>query len=298
MRDTFLADWKAAYETIKEVYPEARIAGPGDAWWHGTSTRQILTYAKAHDVLPDMWTWHELGVENLATFRSHLAEFRRIEQEVGVGPLPVNITEYAMRRDMGVPGQLVQWISMFEDEKVDAQTAYWTFAGNLNDNMAKNNGANGAWWLLKWYGDLTGRPWSSPRRPWTRSTRCRGSPPWTPRGVRRRCSSVAARRTSASTCRGRPGGLRRRGRRPGAPGGVHRAGGRGPGAAGRGGRARVGGRRRGAGRRPERRPSLRLPGRGDAGPRRGARGGHDVEAARGGGVDPAVRADGRGPTGR
>ncbi|MFF8345716.1 hypothetical protein ACF049_05135 [Cellulosimicrobium funkei] len=156
MRDTFLADWKAAYETIKEVYPEARIAGPGDAWWHGTSTRQILTYAKANDVLPDMWTWHELGVENLATFRSHLAEFRRIEQEVGVGPLPVNITEYAMRRDMGVPGQLVQWISMFEDEKVDAQTAYWTFAGNLNDNMAKNNGANGAWWLLKWYGDLTG----------------------------------------------------------------------------------------------------------------------------------------------
>ncbi|MEK8225605.1 hypothetical protein NKG05_04990 [Oerskovia sp. M15] len=75
---------------------------------------------------------------------------------MGVGPLPVNITEYAMRRDMSVPGQLVQWISMFEDEKVDAQTAYWTFAGNLNDNMAKNNSANGAWWLLKWYADLTG----------------------------------------------------------------------------------------------------------------------------------------------
>src|SRR5690606_23403542 len=98
----------------------------------------------------------ELGVENLATFRSHLAEFRQIEQEVGVGPLPVTITEYAMRRDMGVPGQLVQWPAMVEDEKVAAQTAYWTYAGNLNDNMAKNNSANGAWWLLKWYGDLTG----------------------------------------------------------------------------------------------------------------------------------------------
>ncbi|SMF10535.1 hypothetical protein [Cellulosimicrobium composti] len=156
MGDTFLADWEAAYTTIKEIYPEARIAGPGDAWWHGESTRDILTFAKANDVLPDIWTWHELGVENLATFRSHLAEFRQIEQEVGVGPLPVNITEYAMRRDMGVPGQLVQWLAMFEDEKVDAQTAYWTYAGNLNDNMAKNNSANGAWWLLKWYGDLTG----------------------------------------------------------------------------------------------------------------------------------------------
>lgn len=156
MRDTFLADWEAAYTTIKEIYPEARIAGPGDAWWHGGSTREILESAKANGTLPDIWTWHELGVENLATFRSHLAEFRQIEQEVGVGPLPVNITEYAMRRDMSVPGQLVQWLSMFEDEKVDAQTAYWTYAGNLNDNMAKNNDANGAWWLLKWYADLTG----------------------------------------------------------------------------------------------------------------------------------------------
>ena len=156
MKDLFLADWDAAYRTIKEILPNARIAGPGDAWWHGTSTRQILTSAKASGTLPDIWTWHELGVENLSTFRSHLAEFRRIEQEVGVGPLPVNITEYAMRRDMSVPGQIVQWLAMFEDEKVDAQTAYWTFAGNLNDNMAKGGAANGAWWLLKWYADLSG----------------------------------------------------------------------------------------------------------------------------------------------
>jgi hypothetical protein len=156
MKDHFVSDWDAAYRTIKEIMPEARIAGPGDAWWHGGSTREILQSAKASGTLPDIWTWHELGVENLRTFRGHLAEFRRIEQEVGVGPLPVNITEYAMRRDMSVPGQIVQWLAMFEDAKVDAQTAYWTFAGNLNDNMAKGGAANGAWWLLKWYGDLSG----------------------------------------------------------------------------------------------------------------------------------------------
>jgi hypothetical protein len=57
---------------------------------------------------------------------------------------------------MGVPGQLVQWISMFEDEKVDAQTAYWNYAGNLSDNSSRNNGANGGWWMFAWYGDLAG----------------------------------------------------------------------------------------------------------------------------------------------
>lgn len=156
MKEHFFSDWDAAYRTIKEIMPQARIAGPGDAWWHGGSTREILQSAKKSATLPDIWTWHELGVENLGTFRGHLAEFRQIEQEVGVGPLPVNITEYAMRRDMSVPGQIVQWLAMFEDAKVDAQTAYWTFAGNLNDNMAKGGAANGAWWLLKWYGDLSG----------------------------------------------------------------------------------------------------------------------------------------------
>ncbi|NYD67768.1 OmpL47-type beta-barrel domain-containing protein [Agromyces atrinae] len=156
MKQVYLDDWKAVYETIKEVYPEAQIAGMGDTGWQPTRTRDILEFAKANDVLPDMFTWHELGIDNLRTYRGHYAEYRQIEKDLGIGPLPINITEYAMRRDMSVPGQLVQWLAMFEDTKVDAQTAYWTYAGNLNDNMAKNNSANAAWWLLKWYGDLSG----------------------------------------------------------------------------------------------------------------------------------------------
>ena len=57
---------------------------------------------------------------------------------------------------MSVPGQLVQWMSMFEDTKVQAETAYWNYAGNLSDNMANTNAANAGWWQFKWYGDLRG----------------------------------------------------------------------------------------------------------------------------------------------
>ena len=55
-----------------------------------------------------------------------------------------------------MPGQLIQWLAMLEDTKVAGDTAYWTYAGNLNDNSAGTNEANGGWWTMKWYGDLTG----------------------------------------------------------------------------------------------------------------------------------------------
>lgn len=157
----FLADWSAAYVEIQKIYTAhglgaAKVGGPGDAGWHADRSRDFLAYAKQKRQLPDVFIWHELGTQNLATFRGHNAEYKRILADLGIADIPVNITEYGMLRDMGVPGQLIQWFSMFEEQKVDAQTAYWNYAGNLSDNSARSNGANGGWWMFKWYGDLAG----------------------------------------------------------------------------------------------------------------------------------------------
>ncbi|WP_395244620.1 hypothetical protein ACGGZK_02135 [Agromyces sp. MMS24-K17] len=160
-REQFLADWQASYEKIQEVWARhglghARIGGPGDTRWQPERSADILAFAKEHGSLPDIFIWHELGIDNLATYRGHFADYRALEQSLGLDPIPVNITEYGMLRDMGVPGQLIQWFAMFEDTKVDAQTAYWNYAGNLSDNSARPNGANAGWWMFKWYGDLEG----------------------------------------------------------------------------------------------------------------------------------------------
>jgi hypothetical protein len=158
---TFLADWSATYRKIQEVYARhglghARIGGPGDTRWQPERSAEILTYAKANGVLPDVFIWHELGIDNLRTFRSHYADYRALEKRLGIGPIHVNITEFGMLRDMGTPGQLIQWLSIMEDLKVDGQTAYWNYAGNFNDNSARANSANAGWWMYKWYGDLEG----------------------------------------------------------------------------------------------------------------------------------------------
>src|ERR1035438_7297732 len=70
--------------------------------------------------------------------------------------MPININEYGNRRDLSNPGQLVQWIAMFEDTKADADLAFWDIAGNYSDNAVGNNQPNGSWWLLRWYGAMTG----------------------------------------------------------------------------------------------------------------------------------------------
>ncbi|MFJ4221909.1 CBM35 domain-containing protein [Curtobacterium luteum] len=160
-KSQFLSDWSAVYTTIQQVWTahglgHARIGAMGDGSFHSDRTTDFLTYAKAQNQLPDVTIWHELNPGSLANFRTNMSTYRGILSNLGLSAIPVNITEYGNPRDMGVPGQLVQWISMFEDQKVDAQTAYWNYAGNLNDNSSRTNSANGAWWLYKWYGDLTG----------------------------------------------------------------------------------------------------------------------------------------------
>ncbi|MFD7658377.1 hypothetical protein ACFV4N_30755 [Actinosynnema sp. NPDC059797] len=170
-KDKFLADWTRVYRTVKSVLPNARIDGPGEASYNPGRLRDFLTYAKANDVLPDIVTWHELSPDSLNHYRAHYDDYRAMEKSLGIGPLPINITEYTNRRDTSVPGQLIQWITMLEDTKVDGQMAYWSLAGNLSDQAVRAGRANGGWWLTKWYADLSGDTVRvTPPRPSSRDT--------------------------------------------------------------------------------------------------------------------------------
>ncbi|WP_308159143.1 alpha-galactosidase [Curtobacterium sp. ISL-83] len=156
-RDRFLADWVTIHQAIRSVDPAARIAGPNESRYHPDRVTDFLTFAAAHDVLPDVMSWHELQPSSLERYPNHYAHYRALERHLGLNPLPINIDEYGNRRDMSNPGQLIQWLALFEDTKVDADLAYWTMAGNLDDHAVGINQANGGWWLLHWYASLTGQ---------------------------------------------------------------------------------------------------------------------------------------------
>ncbi|MFJ8109070.1 cellulosome protein [Streptomyces sp. NPDC096132] len=155
-RDRFLRDWKTVYERIRAIHPDARIAGPNEAAYHSRLLTDFLAFARREDVLPQVMTWHELDSASLRDFQAHHDDYRAIERKLGIAPLTVSIDEYANRRDLSVPGQLVQWVSMFERNKVYANQAYWDAAGNLSGLVVRTNIPNGGWWFFRWYAGLTG----------------------------------------------------------------------------------------------------------------------------------------------
>ncbi|TXS49239.1 cellulosome protein [Streptomyces sp. uw30] len=155
-RDRFLQDWKTVYRRIRAIDPDARIAGPNEAGYHPRLMRDFLAFARRENVLPQVITWHELSSDSLRDFQAHYDDYRSLEREAGIAPLRINIDEYGNRRDLSVPGQLVQWVSMFERNKVYANTAYWDAAGNLNGHVVRTGIPNGGWWFFRWYAGLTG----------------------------------------------------------------------------------------------------------------------------------------------
>ncbi|MEE6310438.1 carbohydrate-binding protein [Plantactinospora veratri] len=153
----FLNDWRTVHQRIKSIDPSARIAGPGFSSYRSNELRTFLTFGRDNNVLPDMVNWHELGNDFFTDWNNHLNDFRSIERSLGISARPITIDEYGRQNgDLGVPGNLVQYVARFEASKVDACLAYWTTAGGLNDLVTRNNQATGGWWLYKWYGELTG----------------------------------------------------------------------------------------------------------------------------------------------
>ncbi|MFH9610220.1 cellulosome protein [Streptomyces sp. NPDC017448] len=152
--EQFFAAWKEVYHLIKSLDPDARIAGPNTSQLFD-QVKGFLAYAKAHDVVPDVMTWHELS--SPAAVRTSVAKYRSWEKETGIGPLPVNVNEYGHNYHLSVPGQVVQWVSAIEESKIDADLAYWNMDGNLNDSAVEANRGNGQWWLFNAYGQMSGR---------------------------------------------------------------------------------------------------------------------------------------------
>ena len=153
----FLEAWEKIYHAVREEDPDALIAGPNLSHYDQNFHEDFIEFAVQNDVVPDQFTWHELsGNHSLLNWDHHFAHFRGLMEEYDLD-LPIVINEYSNAEDPGAPGRLVRWLSRIENSKVYGSLAYWHAANSLNELAADANKPNGAWWLYKWYGDMTGK---------------------------------------------------------------------------------------------------------------------------------------------
>ncbi len=156
VQDKFNDYWQKAYTLIKELDPDALIGGASYSVYQPNAMESWIRFCAENGCEPDYITWHELQTDKLSSFKSHLDHYRGLESKYGMEQREIIINEYAPQNHCSVPGKLVNWIALFEENKVSGCLPYWHNAGNLNDIAADNNEPNGAWWLYKWYGDMSG----------------------------------------------------------------------------------------------------------------------------------------------
>ncbi len=156
VQNTFNEYWQKAYTLIRDMDPEALIGGASYATYQSNAMESWIKFCVENDCQPDCITWHELQTDKLSSFKSHLDHYRALESKYGMEEREIIINEYAPQDHCSVPGKLVNWIALFEENKVSGCLPYWHNAGNLDDIAADNNEPNGAWWLYKWYGDMSG----------------------------------------------------------------------------------------------------------------------------------------------
>lgn len=150
----FLTLWKEAYDLIKELDPEMKVAGPNLSRYSDEEMDAFIKFCSENDCMPDVVTWHQLS--SPGNVAKNTSKYRAIEEKYGVEEKRVVINEYAHQSDCSSPGELVKWLGTIEDAKVYACLPYWHISNNLNDLAADNNEANGAWQLYKWYSEMSG----------------------------------------------------------------------------------------------------------------------------------------------
>lgn len=156
-RYKFYNAWKDTYALVKEINPDAKIAGPGHCGYNYDFIKEFLAYCKENDCLPQVVVWHELSDQSVYWMKSNFNGYYSICDELGIERLPVCISEYGLMKTNGIPGESVKWISRLEAEDAYACVAYWRLANNLSDTVADDVTPNGNYWVYNFYAKMKGK---------------------------------------------------------------------------------------------------------------------------------------------
>jgi ricin-type beta-trefoil lectin protein len=147
--------WTRTYREIRSKDATTPIQGPSFSD-NISDMQNFLRNAVTTNTVPDIIAWHELS--RSSKIAGDITTVTNLEKSLGISPRPIAIEEYASPSEVGIPGPLVGYIAKFERLGVhDAELAFWNQSGALGDLLTGQGGSpNGAYWLYKWYADMSG----------------------------------------------------------------------------------------------------------------------------------------------
>ena len=148
--------WTHTYRLIRSIDPTTPIQGPSFSD-NISDMDNFLKNAVATDTVPDVLAWHELI--RSSKIQGDVETVLALEKKYGIGPLPIDIEEYAAPAEVGIPGSLVGYVAKFERLGIrNAELPFWNQSGTLGDLLTGQGGTpNGAYWLYTWYADMSGK---------------------------------------------------------------------------------------------------------------------------------------------
>lgn len=153
---SYLDMWTRTYRDIRAIDTTTPIVGPGACVYDHDFMVGFMTNAKNTGTLPATAVWHELQDFSYQNVQGHVADFRAIEDSLGLPHIPISINEYASPGQVDIPSIGVHYMASFERAGInDAERAYWYEAGTF-DGLFHNGAPTASYWAYKWYGDQSG----------------------------------------------------------------------------------------------------------------------------------------------
>lgn len=164
----FFEAWKVGVQKLKSLDPDAVIVGPSVSGFKEQYLKDFLYYAKEHDVLPDVISWHEIhNNHNPTEIPGNVETMKGFMAEKGINIEKFDINEVVAPKWQTNPGVHVWYIANMEEAGIyGACKATWrdededvynagvpTLGGFLN---YPDLSPRPTWWVMKAYADITG----------------------------------------------------------------------------------------------------------------------------------------------